>query len=103
MNLFKNLFSKPVSTTLKVTSGNGFHLRPVAKFVSVAKTYDCEITASFNNKRVSAKAVNALLSLGLDKDNSFTLTAQGKEAAKALEDLTQTFRALMENDKEVKK
>lgn len=101
MNFLKNLFSKPVTATLKVTSSNGFHLRPAARFISVAKTYDCDITASFNGKTVSAKALNNLLSLGLDRDNSFLLTLQGKDAAKALEDLTQTFTILMQEDKEV--
>lgn len=102
MKLFKNLFSKPLSTQLKVTSSNGFHLRPVARFTTLAKSFGCDVTASFGGNTVDAKKVNALLSLGLDKDNSFTLTAQGKEAAKALEDLTQIFTTLMENDKEVK-
>ena len=101
MQFFKNFFSKPLTTTLTVTSNNGFHLRPVAKFVSQAKTYSCDITASFQAKKVSAKAINTLLSLGLDKDDSFTLTFQGKDAPQALEILTQTFLTLMKEDKEV--
>ena len=103
MQLFKNLFSKPLTTTLTVTSSNGFHLRPVAKFVSYAKGFSCEIKATFQNKSVSAKAVNALLSLGLDKEDSFTLELRGKDAPQALEKLTQTFLTLMQNDKEITK
>jgi len=102
MQLFKNLFSKPLTTILTVTSSNGFHLRPVAKFVSEAKVFSCEITATFQDKSVSAKAVNTLLSLGLDKGNSFTLEARGKDAPQALEKLTQTFLTLMQKDIEIK-
>jgi phosphocarrier protein FPr len=101
MLFFKNLFSKPLTSTFTVTSSNGFHLRPVAKFVSEAKKFDCEIKASFQNKSVSAKAVNALLSLGLDKEDSFTLELQGKDASQALSKLTQTFTTLMHDDEEV--
>ena len=102
MQLFKNLFSKPLTTILTVTSSNGFHLRPVAKFVSEAKVFSCEIKATFQDKSVSAKAVNALLSLGLDKEDSFTLELRGKDAQQALEKLTQTFLTLMQEDIEVK-
>ena len=102
MLFFKNLFAKPLTSTLTVTSKNGFHLRPVAKFVSEAKKFECDIKAIFQNKSVSAKAVNALLSLGLDKGDSFTLTLQGKNATQALRTLTQTFITLMQEDKEIK-
>ncbi|HFU77509.1 MAG TPA: HPr family phosphocarrier protein [Epsilonproteobacteria bacterium] len=101
MLFFKNLFAKPLTSTLTVTSNNGFHLRPVAKFVSEAKKFDCEINASFHNKSVSAKAVNALLSLGLDKEDSFVLELQGKDASKALTTLRQVFATLMQDDEEV--
>ena len=101
MQLFKNFFSKPLTTTLTVTSSNGFHLRPVAKFVSEAKQYTCEIRATFQHTSVSAKAVNTLLSLGLEKGDSFLLEIQGKHASQALEKLTQTFLTLMQDDKEV--
>ncbi len=101
MQFFKKLFSKPLSITLTVTSSNGFHLRPVAKFVSVAKTFNCDIDAIFQGKSVSAKAVNVLLSLGLDKGDSFTLTSRGKDDKVALESLQKIFSVLMAEDREV--
>jgi len=101
MGFFSTFFSKPVSTNLTVTSGNGFHLRPVAQFVSVAKKYSCEITASLNNKSVNAKGVNSLLGLSLEQGNRFTLTCKGKDAQDALESLTNIFDTLMQNDTEI--
>ncbi len=102
MFLFKNLFSKPLSTQLTVTSNNGFHLRPVAQFSSLAKSFSCQITATFNNKTVDTKGVNTLLSLSLEKGDTFTLIAKGKKADEALEKLQQLFKTLMQDDKEIK-
>ncbi|HFQ61375.1 MAG TPA: HPr family phosphocarrier protein [Epsilonproteobacteria bacterium] len=103
MQFFKNLFSKPLTSTLTITSSNGFHLRPVAKFVSEAKKFDCDIQAIYHKQAVSAKAVNALLSLGLEKGDHFLIEFKGKDAPQAQEKLTHTFLALMQEDKEVEK
>jgi phosphocarrier protein FPr len=100
MNLFKNLFFKPETTTLTITSSNGFHLRPVAQFVAKAKTFPCKVEASFEDKTVDAKAVNTLLSLNLEKNNSFTLSTKGKQAKEAIETLSTLFHMLMQEDKE---
>lgn len=101
MQLFKNLFSKSLSTQLKVTSSNGFHLRPVAQFTTLAKSFSCDVTASFHGKTVDAKKVNTLLSLSLEKQDTFILTTQGKEAQKALDALQTLFETLMHDDVEV--
>ena len=103
MNLFSKLFSKPLSIQLKVTSSNGFHLRPVARFATLAQSFSCEITASFEGKYVDAKKVNALLSLSLEKQDTFVLTAQGREAQQALDELQRLFETLMHDDVEVAK
>jgi len=103
MSLFSGLFSKPLSAQLTVTSNNGFHLRPVAQFVSLAKSFSAQITATSKHKTVDAKAVNTLLSLSLEKGDSFTLSIKGKKAEEALQSLLVLFEALMQNDKEVKK
>jgi len=101
MNFFKKLFSKPVVRILTVTSSNGFHLRPIAQFVNTAKHYDTEINATFQSKTVNAKAVNTLLSLNLEKGDSFKLIAKGSQAVEALDSLEKCFFELMHNDKEI--
>ena len=101
MQFLKTFFSKPQTTELYITSSNGFHLRPVAQFVSVAKTFSCQITAEFQNKTVDAKGVNTLLSLSLEEGNSFTLICKGRDGPEALETLKDTFNTLMAEDKEI--
>ena len=101
MSLFKHLFSKPLSTEFTITSSNGFHLRPVAQFASLAKSFPCKITAAFEGKTVEAKSVNTLLSLSLEKGDTFTLQVQGKKAETALQALRALFETLMQTDSEV--
>jgi len=102
MSIFTNFFSKPQTKQLSITSNNGFHLRPVAQFVAAAKTYSCRITATFKDQTVDAKGVNSLLSLSLEKGDSFTLVTKGERANEAIEELHILFETLMVNDKEVK-
>ena len=101
MGLFSLFFSKPCTLSLTITAGNGFHLRPVAKFVTVAKNYKSDITATFKGRTVNAKGVNSLLSLSLDKGDTFLLTCKGKDAEDAKVALKDTFFTLMENDSEM--
>ena len=101
MGWFSAFFSKPLSTSLRVTSSNGFHLRPVAQFVSVAKNYACDVNASFNDKSVNAKGVNSLLGLSLEQGDLFEVSCKGKDAKEALEALTTIFNTLMTEDEEI--
>ena len=102
MGIFSLFFSKPCTFSLTITAGNGFHLRPVAKFVTVAKGYKADITATFKGRTVNAKGVNSLLSLSLEKGDTFSLTCKGKDAEEAKVALKNTFFTLMENDSEMK-
>ncbi|MEA1954574.1 MAG: HPr family phosphocarrier protein [Campylobacterota bacterium] len=102
MTFLKYLFSKAHTEQFTITSSNGFHLRPVAQFVNMAKTFSCQINATFNSKTVDAKNINTLLSLSLEKGDSFTLEIKGKKAEVALEELHALFETLMHHDVEVK-
>jgi len=102
MKFLKNIFPKSQSTEFSVTSSSGFHLRPIAQFVALAKTFSCKVTATFNNKTVDAKEVNSLLSLSLEKGDTFTLNAKGDKAEDALHKLHSLLSELMQQDREIK-
>jgi len=101
MRFLKDFFPGAKTKELNITSANGFHLRPVAQFAAVSKTFSCKITATYKNKTVDAKGVNSLLSLSLEQGSKFILTAKGKNSDDALKILTATFNSLMEDDKEI--
>ncbi len=102
MKFLKNIFAKSQSTEFSVTSNSGFHLRPIAQFVALAKTFSCKVTATFNNQTVDAKKVNNLLNLSLEKGDTFTLNTKGDKAEDALYKLHSLLSELMQQDKEIK-
>jgi len=101
MQFFKKLFYKPLSITLKITSSNGFHLRPIAQFTQLAKGFSSIIEASFKHQKVNAKKINTLLSLSLEKGDSFELHAKGADAKEGLLALEICFDTLMKNEVEI--
>jgi len=104
MNFIKRLLkhNQPSSeTTLTITSSNGFHLRPIAQFSNEVKLFNSTITIIAKNKKVSAIEVPEVLSLGLDKGDSFVLSAIGDDSQKAIEHLESFFEELMKDDKPI--
>ncbi|HHH19533.1 MAG TPA: HPr family phosphocarrier protein [Campylobacterales bacterium] len=102
MNIFKKLFSSsnpPIqTTTLTVTSSNGFHLRPIAEFANEAKRFDSEITILAKDQEVTATQVPKILTLALEQEECFTLKAIGKDAEEAIKHLSSFFAQLMQED-----
>jgi len=103
MNFITKLFKKEksITSTLTITSFNGFHLRPIAKFVNEVKKYDANITLYAKEQRVMATQVPKILSLSLEKNETFTLECLGKEAQTASDELSEFFKQLMQDDKEI--
>jgi phosphocarrier protein FPr len=104
MNFIKKLL-KPkqstIQTTLIITSSNGFHLRPIAKFVNEVKKFEETITIAVNSQEVSATQVPKILSLALEQGDSFVLKIDGEGARKASKYLSSYFHKLMQEDTKV--
>ena len=74
--------------TLVLQNLHGLHARPAARFVQVAAAYQADIqvtNASSGKGPVSAKSLNALATLGASRGDRITITANGREAAPALD------------------
>jgi phosphocarrier protein FPr len=97
--MFRQIFSKKYNYRLKISSTNGFHLRPVAKFVAKAKEYKCDIKLKHNNKIANGKNINEILSLSLEYNDEFEIITQGKQSKAALTHLIDTFEDIMQQDK----
>ena len=89
---------KIIKTKLTITSSNGFHLRPIAKFVNEVKKFDTKVTIIAFNQEVSALQVPKILSLALDSGDSFELKVEGDRAKEVSEHLSNFFKELMEKD-----
>ena len=75
---------------LSITSPDGLKSRPAALFVQVASKFSSQILIESENRKVNAKSIMGVLSLGLKQGESFYLLVNGKdeqEAVAALEEL----------------
>lgn len=67
---------------------NGLEARPVAMLVQVASKYESKIYLESAGKKVNAKSIMGMMSLGLDNGEKVNVMAEGTdedEAVKAIE------------------
>lgn len=75
------MIRKPV--TIKIS--NGLEVRPIAMLVQVASQFDSEIYIENGNKRVNAKSIMGMMTLGLDTGEEIIVSANGADEDVALE------------------
>ena len=71
-----------------VTNASGLHARPATFFIQKANTYKCTIMVEKDDRKVNAKSLLGVLSLGIAKGMTIKLTADGQDEAVAIEGLT---------------
>jgi len=100
MNFLKKILNTPKKSEVElvITSPNGFHLRPIAKFANETKKFKSKITIIYNKREVIASNISELLSLSLDTDSKFILRAEGRDSSIATNHLIDFFNKLMLDD-----
>ena len=73
--------------TIEIASG--LEARPVAMLVQVASQYDSEIYIMRDNKKVNAKSIMGMMTLGLDAGEEITLSANGEDEDAAMSSIEQ--------------
>lgn len=76
-----------ISKDVTITNSVGLHARPATFFIQKANSYRCSIWMEKDDRRVNAKSLLGVLSLGIVKDMTVTLIADGADEADALEGL----------------
>lgn len=72
-----------------LTLKNHLHARPAAVFAQKASELPCFIFLLKDGKKINAKSIINVLSLGAKKDDRVTLVAEGENEAEAIEVLSQ--------------
>jgi phosphocarrier protein FPr/phosphocarrier protein len=70
-----------------VTLVHGIHARPAATLANSAKRFGCEVALVLEGRRVNAKSVVALMSLGVRNGARVTIAAAGFDARRAVDTL----------------
>ena len=69
---------------MKIELQTGLEARPVAVFVQIASQYESSIYVEHNNKRVNAKSIMWMMTLGLPSGEEVTVSADGTDEEEAL-------------------
>ena len=59
--------------------------RPVAVLVQIASQYDSKVHLVTGDKRINAKSIMGMMTLGLDNGEEVTVTANGKDESEAMD------------------
>ena len=66
---------------------DGLEARPAAMLVQVASQYDSRIYLESGSKRVNAKSIMGMMTLGLIADQSITVEADGADEDQAVSEI----------------
>ena len=69
---------------LTVINETGLHARPAGMFVKGASGFKSNIEIEANGRKVNAKSIMGVMSLGLSKGTEFTLIANGEDEEQAV-------------------
>ena len=79
-----------ITREVKITNAIGLHARPATFFIQKANTYNCSIWVEKDDRKVNAKSLLGVLSLGIAKGMTIKLVADGHDeelAVNGLEEL----------------
>lgn len=72
-----------ITKTMKIQLANGLEARPVAVLVQVASQHDSSIYLEAEGKKVNAKSIMGMMSLGLDSGEEVKVICEGDDEEQA--------------------
>ena len=76
-----------IEKTMKIQLEHGLEARPVAVLVQKASMHDSTIYIHAEGKRVNAKSIMGMMSLGLNMGEEVTVVAEGDDEVAAIESI----------------
>lgn len=76
-----------VKKTVTVELASGLEARPVAMLVQVASQYESNIYVETESKRVNAKSIMGMMTLGLAAGEQIMVTAEGTDENQAVTEI----------------
>lgn len=81
-----------ISKNIKIENASGLHARPASIFVQTAKKFKSEITITKGEQTVNGKSIMGILMLAAEKGSNVEIKAEGEDAEKALEKLSEILQ-----------
>ena len=82
-----------ITKKIKIQLKNGLEARPVAVLVQVASKYDSRIYVECENKKVNAKSIMGLMSLGLSAGEEVVVSIDGDDETNAMDEVEKYLSA----------
>lgn len=79
--------NKMITKNMTIELKQGLNARPVAVFVQVASQFDSSIFVEYENKKVNAKSIMGMMTLGLAAGENVTVSAEGKDETEAIQSI----------------
>ena len=76
-----------ITKEIVINIPTGLEARPVALLVQVASQYECNIHVESNEKKVNAKSIMGMMSLGLSAGEKVTVIVDGSDEQAAIENI----------------
>lgn len=83
----------PLIRTVIVRNAEGLHARPADLLVRLANKFNATIQIGKNSEWVDCKSILSLLTLGAAQGTQLSVSAEGPDAADAIESITTLFEA----------
>ena len=80
------------SLEVEVPNRAGMHARPCAEFVRLAGSFSSSVTVTKDRLSVNGKSIMGVLMLAAERGSALTITADGEDAALAVEALGRLIR-----------
>ncbi|MCI8584972.1 MAG: HPr family phosphocarrier protein [Lachnospiraceae bacterium] len=77
------MIKKPITIQI----ADGLEARPTALLVQVASQYDSKIYVEIGDKKVNAKSIMGMMTLGLSAGESVVVSAEGSDEMNAIENI----------------
>lgn len=76
-----------IQKSMQIQLANGLEARPVAVLVQKASMFDSKIYIEAEGKKVNAKSIMGMMSLGLNAGEEVTVIAEGADEGAAVDSL----------------
>ena len=78
-----------ISREMEIKIPSGLDPSTIALFIQIASQYDSSVYVEVKNKKVNAKSIMGMMTLGLDAGEEITLSANGDDENAAMESIEQ--------------
>ncbi|MBE5847409.1 MAG: HPr family phosphocarrier protein [Lachnospiraceae bacterium] len=76
-----------IKKSVKIKLSGGLEARPIAVLVQVASQYESKVYLETSDKKVNAKSIMGMMSLGLNNGEEVTVVCDGTDEGVAVEEI----------------